>query len=36
LKSRTKLAKYKLHLVGVQEIRYDKGVLEPTDLYIFL
>jgi hypothetical protein len=30
-----KLAKYKLHLVGVQEVRWDKGDTEPADDYTF-
>jgi hypothetical protein len=29
------LAKYKLHLVGVQEVRWDKGGTEPADNYTF-
>jgi hypothetical protein len=30
------LAKYKLHLVGVQEVRWDKGGTEPEGDYTFL
>jgi hypothetical protein len=30
-----KLAKYKLDLVGVQEVRWDKGSTEPAGDYIF-
>jgi hypothetical protein len=30
------LAKHKLDLVGVQEVRWDKGSTEPTDKYTFL
>jgi hypothetical protein len=29
------LAKYKLHLVGVQEVRWDKGGTEPAGDYTF-
>jgi hypothetical protein len=29
------LAKYKLDLVGVQEVRWDKGGTEPVGDYIF-
>jgi hypothetical protein len=30
-----KLAKYKLDLVGVQEVRWDKGGTEPAGDYTF-
>jgi hypothetical protein len=30
------LAKYKLNLVGVQEVRWDKGGTEPTYNYVFI
>jgi hypothetical protein len=29
------LAKYKLYLLGVQEVRWGKGDTEPTDNYTF-
>jgi exonuclease III len=29
------ISKYKLDLVGVQEVRWDKGVTEPVGKYIF-
>jgi hypothetical protein len=29
------LAKYKFHLMGVQEVRWDMGDIEPADYYTF-
>jgi hypothetical protein len=29
------ISKYILHLVGVQEVRWDRGGTEPTDEYTF-
>jgi hypothetical protein len=29
------ILKYKLHLVGIQEVRWDRGGTEPADQYTF-